>query len=213
MTAVLPDAQQTFWVTPLNGHRMEVQSSEEVAFFEAEKRGYLSENTFTSTSDAADLDRLLGLEVQMFRAERFLLSGYDHEGHAITATRAVDLRRQQRYLSGMITEIKQALGLSKDAREKAEHESVGAYLVGLRARAKAQGIKRERELDKALVLMHDLLSLVDTFDRANEHERRKLGLDSEADIVALIRDRIAPEFREIDEYFRKHDQSTWVGTL
>ncbi len=213
MTAVLPDAQQAFWVTPLNGHQMEVQSAEEVNYFDAQKAGYLRDNVFTTTSDAADLDRLLGLEVQMFRCERFLLSGIDYHNRPVAESRAQDLRRQQRYLSAMINELKDTLGLSKNAREKAEAESVGAYLTNLRKRAKLFGVKREAELDRALTLFHDILSLIETYDRSNDTERRRLGLDTEADIIALIRDRFAPEFREIDEHFRTHQQRYWVGTL
>ncbi len=212
MTAVLPDAQPTYFVTPSHGHPMEVLSQQEVAFYERQRDGYTRENSFTATSDAADLDRLLALELQLFRIERFLISGYDYDNHPISATQATDFRRQQRYLSAMITEIKNSLGLSRAARD-ATAESVGGYLVELRRRAKEFGVKRNEEMFKALTLTHELIALVETYDRCNDHERAKLGLDSESDIVEWLRAKFIPEFREVDEHFRDTSQRYWVGNL
>jgi hypothetical protein len=213
MTAVLPDAQQTFHVTPSHGHPMEVLSQQEVAFYERQRDGYTRENTFTETSDAADLDRLLALELQLFRIERFLISGCDYDNHPVSASAATDMRRQQRYLSAMITEIKDSLGLSRSARDRAQAESVGGYLVELRKRAKEFGVKRNTEMFKALTLVHELIALVETYDRCNDHERAKLGLDGPEDFLEWLRSKFIPEFREIDVEFRKTSQSYWVGRL
>ncbi len=211
MTVVLPD-MNAWEVTPLNGHRMSVLTQQEYEFYTAQQQGYLKENAFSATSDIADLDRLLGLELQLFRIERYLLSGADYENHPISNSHAIDLRRQQKYLTTMVGEIKVSLGLSKDAREKAQAESVGAYLVELRRRAKEMGVKREAELTQALTLSHQLISLVETLDRCNDTEKMKLALSAE-EILQWIRDKYIPDFRAIDEYFRTNSQRYWVGTL
>ena len=61
--------------------------------------------------------------------------------------------------------------------------------------------------------MNELSSIVGTYDRANETERRKVGFESELEIVAWVRDKMIPKFRKIDEEFRKTQQRYWVGTL
>lgn len=212
MAIALPEPEPGYYVTPLHGAPMEVLSQQEVTFYNGQRAGYTQENTFTATSDAADLDRLLALELQLFRIERFLISGYDYDGRTITVTSANDMRRQQRYMSSMITEIKDSLALSRSTRN-AQNESVGGYLVELRRRAKEFGVKRNEEMFKALTLVHEMIAMIETFDRSNPHERAKLGIETEADLVEWLRVKFIPEFREVDENFRETSQRYWVGNL
>jgi hypothetical protein len=200
-------------VQQLNGHWMEVATSGEAQFYRAQKDKYLAENTFTAISDLTDLDRMLMLELQMFRTTKFLSSMRDYEGSDLTQASLIDLRRQTKVIADLIRDVKTDLGLTRTARQQAEAESVGAYLVELRTRAKEQGIKRERELMTALTLMHELISLVETYDRADTLERRKLGLEGPDDFLDWVRMKLIPQFRQIDEYFRANSQKYWVGRL
>ncbi len=213
MTTVAGPADTRWYVTPLNGHPMEVLTEEEARFYEHQRDRYTAENTFTDVSDISDLDRLIALELQSFRAERFLSSGLDYDGNYLTVQATTELRRNIKVLTQLITEVKTGLGLTRSAREKAQHESVGAYLTQLHTAAKQFGVKREQELLKALTLMHELISLVETFDRANNTERGKLGIDTEADLIEWIRLKLIPEFRRIDEHFRTTKARYWVGEL
>jgi hypothetical protein len=210
-TVTEPEAR--WYVTPLNGHPMEVLTAEEARFYDNQRDKYMAENSFTDVSDVSDLDRLIALELQSFRAERFLASGLDYDGAYLTVQATTELRRQVKVLTQLIQEVKTGLGLTRTAREKAQHESVGAYLTNLHNAAKQFGVKREKELITALTLMHELISLVETYDRADQTERGKLGLDSEADLVEWIRIKLIPQFRGIDEHFRRTKARYWVGEL
>lgn len=212
MTSTVAGAAR-WYVTPLNGHRMEVLTEEEAHFYDSQRDRYMGENTFTAVSDLTDLDRLLALELQMFRAERFLASGLDYDGEYLTTHATTELRRQVKVLTELIQSVKTGLGLTRSAREKAQHESVGGYLTNLHVAAKQFGVKREKELISALTLMHELISLVETYDRANDTERRKLGLDSVDDIMEWIRIKLIPEFRRVDDHFRTTKARYFVGTL
>lgn len=209
-TVIIP---VTFTVIQLNGHPMEVQTQQEAEFYASQQTRYVSENTFTAVSDLTDLDRLMMLELQMLRITMWLSSGMDYTERPLSQVQLTELRRQMKVVSDLISIVKAELGLSRSAREKAEHESVGAYLVELRLRAQEQGIKREKELDAALTLIHELISLVETYDRSNDLERVKIGLEDPADIVEFIRVKLAPEFRAIDEHFRTHKKRPWIGSL
>ncbi len=200
-------------VTQLNGHDLELPTQVEAEFYQRQKDRYTSENTFTAVSDLTDLDRLLMLELQMFRTGQYLSSMRDYDGHDLTQTSLIDLRRQTKVLAELISDVKRDLGLTRSAREKAEAESVGAYLVELRRRAHEQGVKREKELSAALVLIHELISLVGTYDRSNEIERRKIGFEGPEDFLEWVRVKLRPEFERIDQYFRANSQRYWVGTL
>lgn len=200
-------------VQQLNGHWMEVPSEVEAQFYEVQKTKYMAENAFTAISDLTDMDRLLMLELQMFRTTQHLTAMRDYDGNDLTQATLIDLRRQTKVLATLISDVKGDLGLTRTQREKAEADSVGAYLVELRRRAQEQGIKRERELHAALTLMHELISLVETYDRADAVERRKLGFEGPEDFLEWVRLKAAPEFRRIDVYFRAHSQTYWAGRL
>lgn len=204
---------ESFRVTQLNGHSMEVRTRAEADFYTSQQGKYADENTFTAVSDLTDLDRLMMLELQMFRITILLGSGTDYDGRVLSQQTQIELRRQMKVVSDLISTVKGELGLSRNAREKAEHESVGAYIVNLRQRAVEQGVKREKELFTALTLMHELIGLIETYDRANETERIKLGFEGPQDLVEWIRVKLAPEFRAVDEHFRSHQQRYWVGSL
>lgn len=211
MTAVEDDLN--FTVVQLNGHPMEVMSVEEAAFYSDQQRRYTAENHFSAVSDLTDLDRLISYELQTFRMNRWLASGRDYDGRELPISAHTEMRRQMKELATLISGVKVDLGLTRSAREAEQAESVGSYLTELKRRAKEHGIKREGQLTRALVLVAELKSLVGTFDRANESERRRIGLESEADIVEWIRLKLIPEFDEVDAHFRANSQKFWVGSL
>ena len=199
-------------VKQINGHTLEVQGDSERNFYEAQKQKYQAENKFTAIADLTDLDRLLFLELLMFRWSNFLSSGRDYDGF-LQPGQEDQLRKNIKETAPLISQIKNDLGLTLNQRTKEQAESVGAYITELKKRAKEHGIRREEQLTKALCLIEELSSLVGTFDRSNNLERGKLGLESEADIVDWIRTSMLPEYREIDDYFRTHKQRFWVGRV
>lgn len=199
-------------VKQINGHSLEVQGDGERDFYQAQKRRYLAENKFTAIADLTDLDRLLFLELLMFRWSNFLSSGRDYDGY-LQPGQEDQLRKNIKETAPLVSVIKNDLGLTMSQRTKEQADSVGAYITELKKRAKEHGIKREEQLTKALCLIEELSSLVGTFDRSNALERSKVGLESAEDIVDWIRTSMLPEYREVDEYFRTAKQKFWVGRV
>lgn len=202
-------------VDTVTGEHIEVQGAGEQRFYETRRDKYMAENAFTETADLSDLDRLLFLELLSFRWMTWLSSGKDYDGDAISGGDEEQLRKNLKETSPLISQIKNDLGLTKTARDKEKAESVGAYLVDLKRRAKMFGIHRERQLDLALVLFNELKAIIGAYDRSNELERSKVGIESDEDIVDWIRSVAIPRYDAIDEHFRNRPdgQKYWVGSL
>ena len=193
-----------------SGQTLRVLGPDEEAFYVGQARAYRKENSFTNPADLLDLDRLLFAELSAYRASRWLGEDCDYDGAPIDRARE---QRTLRDVSDTISRIKTDLGLTKSARDKAQGESVGAYLTMLKARAREFGVHRETQLDKALTLMQQLFAIVGAFDRADAVERAKIGFESEAEILEWIRDTMRPEFEAVDRHFRSTSQKYWVATI
>lgn len=211
-TSTVTAGPQLKKVKQLNGQVLEVMGDVEAVFYRAQQKRYLEENKFTAHSDLADLDRLLFFELLVFRWTQWLSSGRDYDGYLAPSVEE-QLRRNLKETAPLISTIKNDLGLTKSQRDKEAAESVGAYLVELKRRAKEHGVRREKELTAALCLVKELFSLIGTYDRSNPLERSKIGLESPEDILDWIRTHMKPEFDQVDEYFRTRSQKFWVGKL
>lgn len=199
-------------VRTVAGHEIEVQGKDEAKYYRDQMRKYLDQNGFTAVTDLSDLDRLLFFELMVYRWTNWLASGKDYEGYLAPAQED-QLRKNLKETAPLISGIKNDLGLTKSQRDKEQFESVGQYLVDLKARAKEHGVRREKQLTAAICLIKELFSLVGTFDRSNELERSKIGLETEADIIDWVRTHMQPEFDKIDEHFRTHQQKYWLRSL
>jgi hypothetical protein len=200
-------------VKTVAGSEIELLHQREVAFYEAARDRYLSDFKFGLASDLRSLDRLLLLETQMYRCQWQLSAVTDYQGVDLDASEETLLRRAIKELGTQISEAQKDLGLTKVQRDKAQEDSVGAYLVNLKVRAKEHGIKREREVSRAIELSKELFSLVGAFRRANPEERRKLGIDSADDILSWVWEYMRPEFDDIDVKYRAGQQKFWVRSL
>jgi hypothetical protein len=198
-------------VTLVSGQEIEVQGEGEVRWFNATRDTYLKETKFTEATDLRDLDRLLVLELMVYRWTVHIASGKDYEGSLVEED---ELQKQIKLYSDQITKVKAAMGMNKASRDaEQDQSSPAAYLANLKARAKAFGIHRENQLRKALVLMNELSTVVGTFDRADDEERRKIGFETETDVLDWVRETLLPEYRAVDEYFREHDQRFWARDI
>lgn len=192
----------------VSGQNLQVMGDDEVVWFEATRDKYLSETKFTAATDHRDLDRLLVLELMVYRWTIHIGRGFDYQGEEADEDQ---LQKNIKLYSDQITKVKVAMGMNKAARDaEQDQSSPAAYLQNLKARAKAFGIHRETQLRKALVLVNELSTIVGTFDRSDAEERRKIGFEAETDVLDWIRDTMLPEFRAIDDYFREHEQRFWV---
>lgn len=200
------------WTVQLvSGEKVNVLSDSEVRWFNATRDDYLSQTKFTETTDLRDLDRLLVHELMIFRWTQWLARGGDYDGLEVDEH---VIRRSMREYSEQITKIKESMGLNKKARDLASSEGdLSSRWANLTRRAKEFGVHREEQLKTALVLMNELSTVVGTFDRSDQEERLKVGFTDEAEIVDWIRTIMLPEFRKVDEHFRKNQQRFWVREL
>lgn len=199
-------------VTLVSGDKASVLTVEEADYFNRARDAYLEQTRFTDQTDLADLDRLLTLELLIFRWRQFLFCGYDYHGDEIEdEAKLVD---KVKYYSDQINKLKDSMSLNKKARDDAANEgSFALKYADLRAKAKIFGIHRVKQLQQALTLMEQLSTIVSSFDRSDEEERRKLGFEDEAEIVAWVRNIALPEYRQLDAFFREHEQRYWIRTL
>jgi hypothetical protein len=195
-------------VTQVCGIELTVLTQAEQHWFNSARDSYLSQTKFTETTDLNDLDRLIGLELTVFRLTHWLSAGHDYNDFEVDDTL---LRRNVREYSEQITRVKSSMNLNKAARDDAANSGdLAVYISELLAKAKEFGIHRETQLTRALVLMNELAAIVGAYDRSDEEERERLGFQDESEIVDWVRTRMLPEYREIDEHFRTHSQKYWI---
>lgn len=195
-------------VLMVSGQVLEVMSDSEAKWWNSSRDKYTEQTRFSENTDLQDLDRLLVLELMSYRWSQFLAMGHDYEGFTIEEEK---LRRSMREYSDQISKLKASMGLTKQVRDAAAAEGdFSQWISDLKQRAKAFGIHRERQLTKALVLVNELSGIVGTYDRADTEERAKTGFTSEKDILDWIRHTLLPEYKALDEHFRKNEQQYWV---
>lgn len=197
-------------VTQPTGSTFEVPNAHEKSFYEAQMRKYLAEFKFTASADLADLDRLLFQELLDFRWTKQLGNGKDYDGQWLSAAIEDAYRRNKIAAATVISQIKTDLGMNRASRD-AQLDSPADFIRQLLIRAKEHGVHRNNQVIAALRLFNHLKSIVGTFDRSNMLERDKVGIRSEEDIVAWIRDVAIPEFDAIDDAWRSSTQKYWDG--
>lgn len=147
---------------------MELQTDKEKKFYEDARDKYLSENKFTAASDMRALDRLLLMEVQMFRWQWQLAAGVNYELEFLDAAEEAAIRRSVRETAPLISAVQNDLGLTKAQRDADQHESVGKYITQLKIAAKEFGVMREKQLGKAIELTKELFNVAGAYKRSNE---------------------------------------------
>jgi len=203
-----PTKQQ---VRLVSGKVVTVMTQTEAEWFEETRDAYESELKFTERTDLVDLDRLLVLELMIFRWTQWIASGTDYDGDMADEKK---LTGDIKLYSDQLNKVKESMGLNKKSRDAMASEgNFAAWLSDVKSRAKIFGIHRVKQLTKALALMNELSTVVGAFDRSDEEERRKLGFEDEKAIVAWVRETMLPEYHAIDAYFREHEQRYWVRDM
>jgi len=205
--------RQQWPVTTVTGHELEVQSEKEQKYYNEARDRYLAENVFTAASDLRGLERLLLMEVQMFRWQWQLAAGVDYNLDFLTAQQESALQKALKESAPMISQLQNDLGLTKAQRDNNSHESVQGYLANLKTAAKAFGVMREKQLGRAIELTKELFNVAGAYKRANESERKKLGFESAEDVIDWVLEVMKPQFDEVDAYFREHEQKFFLRKL
>ena len=191
-----------------SGATLNLMAIEEQAYYAQRKTQYLTHNHFTNVSDLQDVDRLLTLEVMVYRWSVWLTRGFDY---VMSRVDEHALKTNIKEYSTEIRLLKQSLGLDKVTRERDKGESVGDYLENLKRRARQFGIHRNNQYEVSVTMMARLKTMVNTLDRCDAEEREELDL-SEESILEFIREQIIAPFDQIDEDFRK-EQKVWIKEL
>lgn len=179
----------------------------EVGYFQDRVRRYLQDNHFTNVSDLQDVDRMIILELLSWRYSTWVSQQKDYWGDAVDEP---GLNKSIKETSTELRQIKASLGIDKVHRDRQRGEdSVSAYLENLRTRAKEFGVMREGQLDKALELLNQLKALVTLHDNSDEVEQREMHCTTE-DVLDWIRETLVPEYDQVDDYFRNHQQKLWI---
>ena len=209
-SAALPPPVPSFLVSTPSGQTIGVIGDPEREFYEGQAARYMTENKFTNTSDLLDLDRLIFLELLIYRASATIGRGMTYDGMVLTDRAETDARRAIKENSALITAVKNDLGLTKSQRDRAMYENAGVYITELKQRAKEFGVHREKQLASALTLCQQLFAIVGAFDRSDGVERGKIGFETEVEILDWIRTIMAPEFNRVDAHFIANTQKYWT---
>jgi hypothetical protein len=208
MTAATLPARTNRAVSMVSGKVMTVMTDIEAEWFEETRDAYMHELKFTERTDLVDLDRMLVLELMVFRWTQHLASGKDYDGDMVDEKK---LTADIKLYSDQLNKVKESMGLNKKSRDQMANEgNFSAWLGDLKSRAKIFGIHRQKQLTKALALMNEMSTIIGAFDRSDEEERRKLGFEDEKEIVAWVRSTMLPEYHALDEFFRENEQRYWV---
>lgn len=192
--------------TPTGGE-IEVMGQPEAKRYEEALKAYTTGITYTERSDFEDLEQILFMELMCWRWGRWLMSGRDYDGNLITNDN--ELRRWINDYSLQITRKKESLKLDRKTRESDKTANFEQRWQQLASHAREMGVMREKQLDRALEIFMGISATIRTFDRCDEEERKKFGFETEADIVAFIREQL-PWFDEIDQHFRANQQRYWI---
>lgn len=209
--SILPSQRNPTKVKLVSGEETVVQTTDEAVWFNRTRDLYAKQLKFTEQTDLADLDRLLILELMVFRWTQQLSKGEDYDGEMLNEKQMVgDLK----LYSDQINKVKESMGLTKKQRDAASQDgNFALWFQDTLSRAKLFGIHRQNQLNQMLALGKELFFIVNTFDRSDAEERQKFGFETEHHILQWIRERMQPEFDELDEYFRTHEQRTWIRDL
>jgi len=191
-----------------SGSELNLQTQEEADWYESRRDRYLADNKFTQVSDLQDLDRLLMLEVMLYRWGLWMGQGFDY------LFSRVDENQLQKNLKDYSTEvrlIKASLGIDKITRDKDKGESLSDYVENLLERAKIFGYHRNAQYEMAVTKFYQLRSMVMTYDRCDDEERELLDLSLES-IVGWIKEDVIAPFDQLQADFRK-EQSMWIRSM
>ena len=203
-----PYGLQLYSVTSPTGSPFHLQTEQEGEWYERQRDQYLDHNRFTNVSDLEDLGRLLTLEIMVYRWTTWLTQGFDYLAGRVNET---ELKNAIKEYSVEIRLVKASLGIDRITRERDKGESVGDYIATLLDRANEFGVHRNEQYSTAVTFLWELISMVETYDRCDDQERRELDLSPES-IVDVVRTRIMPKWHDLNVSFRAV-QTVWINDL
>ena len=203
-----PYGMQLYTVQTPSGSELHLQTTEEAAWYENRRDRYTGDNHFPNVSDLQDLDRLLMLEVMIYRWSLWLAQGFDYIYSRVDEGQ---LKNNIKEYSVETRLLKQSLGIDKATRDKDKGENLADYVANLLHRAKEFGYHRDSQYELAVTKMYELRSMVMTYDRCDDEERALLDLTAET-IFEWIRQNVIADWDSLSEAFRKN-QTMWIRSM
>jgi hypothetical protein len=207
----LADLSTLVEVRQPSGAALLLQSEREQRFYENAVRRYMEDFHYTLASDLRTLDRLVFVELMMFRWSCELAAG-SRDGKRLSHDLEDDIRRNMKDSNLQISKLQNDLGMTYRQRKLEQLESLPAYLARLKEACVQFGKHREDQLLVALDLFNEILSGAGTLRRSNEHERRRLRWQDADMFLEWLDNDVRAEFNKVDEHFRTH-QKTYIRTL
>jgi hypothetical protein len=207
-TASNPYGITLYSVDSPSGSELNLQTQEEADWYENKRDRYLTDNMFTNVSDLQDLDRLLMLEVMLYRWGLWMGQGFDYLYSRIDENQ---LKNNLKDYSTEVRLIKGSLGIDKVTRDKDKGESLSDYVDKLLERAKVFGYHRNKQYEMAVTKFYQLRSMVMTYERCDQEERELLDLSLES-IIDWVKEDVIKPFDELNASFRK-EQAIWVREM
>jgi hypothetical protein len=181
--------------------------SQELGYVTERVKRYQKDNKFVNISDLQDIDRMLILELLIWRYGTWITQQRDYWGDPVDEQ---GTGKHLKDLSAELRNVKQSLGIDKVSRDKQKgEESALTYLQNLRMRAREFGVMRESQLNKSLELFNEAKALVTLHFNCDDEERRELHVQAK-DILEWFRDKCIPEYDELDAHFRTNKQKFWI---
>jgi hypothetical protein len=203
-----PYGLQLWTVISPTGSPFHLQTEQEAEWYERQRDQYLTHNRFTNVSDLEDLARLLTLEIMVYRWTTWLTQGFDYLAGRVNET---ELKNAIKEYSVEIRLVKASLGIDRVTREKDKGETVGDYIANLLERAAEFAVHRNEQYALSVTFIWELVSMIETYDRCDEQERRELDLSPQS-IMEWVRTRVMPKWADLNESFRAV-QTVWINEL
>lgn len=203
LNAVVPGGVEV--ITPSGAKLYVLTQGEEEQFTDAASR-YLKDNKLTNIADLQDLEKILMMELMCYRWGSWIIREEDYFGERIDQDK---ISKALQETSKELRQLKKSLGIDKASRDRDKGESWAMYVENLRHRAQEFGVKRNEEAVKALTLFKELQALIEFNQNCTPTERKENHCEQD-DIWNWILETMLPEYKAIDEKFRKTSQSTWI---
>lgn len=188
------------------GSEVPLLSQEEADFYVSIAERYQEDNLFKNVSDLLELDRILIMEVMLFRWGKWLLQEEDYHGNMVNTT---ELQKQIREYSKAIVETKTSLGIDKKSRDLSQGATAAERINNLLIRAKEFGYHRDEQNYLAFNNWMELRGKITLHENSTPTERTEFDAHAK-DIMEWIKEK-CKELDELDAAFRKN-QRIWLRT-
>lgn len=191
----------------LSGAPFQVLTDREADFVRESVERYTADNLWQNISDLRDIDRMITVELLSWRWSQWLSMGVDYFGDPVSTD---ELSKRIKEHSTELRQLKKSLGVDRKSREASHGEdSVSAYLVTLRRRAKEFGIHRNQQATQAITSLQRIQGIITAYDNTIDHPReQKENKCTIEDVLEVIREELA-KFGEIDNEFVNKVQTYW----